>query len=944
MQSIADQIRASANRLGISPLDLATVMSYETIGTFDPRKRGGADNKYVGLIQMGPEERKRYGGGTDQDFSQNLLASERYLKSRGVKPGMGLLDLYSTVNAGSPGHYDASDGYGTVRTHVAQMLESGHREKAANLLDMKYRPAAAMDRPNTENAIYGDVHGGEGTDKLVGQDRPRGATIIGGLLGSDNMPQAKFNWNAGQESGDESDNLDTPEWLGLKPATAATAVAPVAAPTSGAPMSRPAGPLDSPVTENTPVSPDGEPTKSSSQARIASRVVYKNGQPEFELYDPDAEAKAKIETLPEEQAQITGNAGSNELRGGDSTDEDDILEPAAKSSPTSSDEDDLLEPATKTSPDDHHSAMNAKAAAALEEATTVPPLTPNESSIVGLDNLMNNVTLGLGHKMAAGASALLGQGTYDENMQKLESNTERWRQEHPMQGIAQGVVGPLPATMAGMGIAGRALTAAGESVAGALPSVAPAIAKMGQFLSGELGSWAGSAWDKIAKLGNLSALGAVEGATQATLTNQLTSAPLGEDAATGALVGGLLGPIGGAAGHLLTKALTSDIVAGAKQTYQRAAQVFTNPKALPMVGRIAESDALRAMHGRLMEGAPETANLRAWTDQAMEFAGSHRKAATLENLEENSQAIGRHFDAVIQAAHVAEDPQLHREMFGIYTDLQQNMHRGSQFNALRDEMHRIADDLQRNGNVLSPELYQSITKSTSKLGSMIRGKDGETAQYAKNIQTAILDWVDRGYTATGPGFMSIPGLGKGTPKELYGLARKRWKLNETMIDSVHASGNYSGVLDPQAFAQASKARGRQISDDPNDPQRALVMTSSFMPEVTKQGSAVIGKSWPLRVISNIVRFENAPAAAASFGTLAQVAQLGFPSVIGAAAIGGVSAAMRNSFLRRRLSSPDFTNELLGDPSAIARESGRRAARRNALTGAGIGIEREREGQ
>jgi len=44
-----------------------------------------------------------------------------FLNARGFKPGMGLLDLYSTVNAGSPGRYKASDGNGTVESHVAAM-------------------------------------------------------------------------------------------------------------------------------------------------------------------------------------------------------------------------------------------------------------------------------------------------------------------------------------------------------------------------------------------------------------------------------------------------------------------------------------------------------------------------------------------------------------------------------------------------------------------------------------------------------------------------------------------------------------------------------------------------------------------------------------------------------------------------------------------------------
>jgi hypothetical protein len=34
---------------------------------------------------------------------------------------MGLQDLYSTVLAGSPGHYNRSDGAGTVAEHVANM-------------------------------------------------------------------------------------------------------------------------------------------------------------------------------------------------------------------------------------------------------------------------------------------------------------------------------------------------------------------------------------------------------------------------------------------------------------------------------------------------------------------------------------------------------------------------------------------------------------------------------------------------------------------------------------------------------------------------------------------------------------------------------------------------------------------------------------------------------
>ena len=40
MNPLASGIIETANALGIDPVDLATAISYETAGTFDPTKRG----------------------------------------------------------------------------------------------------------------------------------------------------------------------------------------------------------------------------------------------------------------------------------------------------------------------------------------------------------------------------------------------------------------------------------------------------------------------------------------------------------------------------------------------------------------------------------------------------------------------------------------------------------------------------------------------------------------------------------------------------------------------------------------------------------------------------------------------------------------------------------------------------------------------------------------
>lgn len=146
----AQALIASAKRIGADPLDLATVMSYESGGTFSPSKWGGTGGRHVGLIQFGPNEQRDYGAHDGQTFQEQLPAVERYLKDRGFKPGMDRLDLYSTINAGRPGLYDASDAGnggapGSVLDKVRDQM-GPHEAKAAAFLGGSFKaqmPGAA---------------------------------------------------------------------------------------------------------------------------------------------------------------------------------------------------------------------------------------------------------------------------------------------------------------------------------------------------------------------------------------------------------------------------------------------------------------------------------------------------------------------------------------------------------------------------------------------------------------------------------------------------------------------------------------------------------------------------------------------------------------------------------------------------------------------------------
>jgi hypothetical protein len=131
-------ITQAAQALGMNPVDLATIISYETGGTFNPTAQGPGGHR--GLIQFGQPEQQQYGVNWNDPLGSQLGpngAIVRYLKDRGYKPGMTLPDVYSIVNAGSPGRMGATDAAtggapGTVADKVATMQP--HQAKAQALL------------------------------------------------------------------------------------------------------------------------------------------------------------------------------------------------------------------------------------------------------------------------------------------------------------------------------------------------------------------------------------------------------------------------------------------------------------------------------------------------------------------------------------------------------------------------------------------------------------------------------------------------------------------------------------------------------------------------------------------------------------------------------------------------------------------------------------------
>jgi hypothetical protein len=153
---LREGILETAAELDIDPVDLATVISFETAGTFSPTQRGPTTQwgQHRGLIQFGEPQAKRHGVDWNDALGSQLGANGaivNYLRSSGFKNGMSGLDLYSTVNAGAPGLYSRSDANnGGTRGDVADKWNNqmgGHRRKAEALMGMSAPSPRSTDRP-----------------------------------------------------------------------------------------------------------------------------------------------------------------------------------------------------------------------------------------------------------------------------------------------------------------------------------------------------------------------------------------------------------------------------------------------------------------------------------------------------------------------------------------------------------------------------------------------------------------------------------------------------------------------------------------------------------------------------------------------------------------------------------------------------------------------------
>ncbi|MEB3245098.1 MAG: transglycosylase SLT domain-containing protein [Vampirovibrionales bacterium] len=124
-------IIAAAQKLGVKPEDLAAIIMFESGG--NPTIWGGDGGNYFGLIQFGPEEKKKHVdplGEKGKTFEGQMEAVISFFKERGLPNGANLETMYKTVLTGSPnGNGNSADSNGTTATGAANGILQAKKQE-----------------------------------------------------------------------------------------------------------------------------------------------------------------------------------------------------------------------------------------------------------------------------------------------------------------------------------------------------------------------------------------------------------------------------------------------------------------------------------------------------------------------------------------------------------------------------------------------------------------------------------------------------------------------------------------------------------------------------------------------------------------------------------------------------------------------------------------------
>lgn len=338
--------------------------------------------------------------------------------------------------------------------------------------------------------------------------------------------------------------------------------------------------------------------------------------------------------------------------------------------------------------------------------------------------------------VSKGLNQLLG---FDAEKSKAQDYVNREGFESRYQDQAYGTGGRI----AGQVAASAPIMLAGGEVAAPLLRGSGAV---GEFVAGRAGG------NLLTQTASRATQGAIQGAEGAALTSGQSDRPLAEQVGTGALVGGVAGPVVpavlGAAGNVVNKVTQSPVATEVADLARVAMDKWKIPLRSSQIAGTADRAA--AITDSNLIGATGSGYGRSATEQGRRFTqavsntiGEDTDKITPEVMAAAKRRIGGTMNDIAAKTTIKVDDQMLNELAAVGSQAREIGLESGQIKGLDAQIEKILDYAASHDGNITGEAYQTIVGHKSSLQRMQSNGQGAVRDLANDIREAIDGGLER---------------------------------------------------------------------------------------------------------------------------------------------------------------------------------------------------------
>lgn len=413
--------------------------------------------------------------------------------------------------------------------------------------------------------------------------------------------------------------------------------------------------------------------------------------------------------------------------------------------------------------------------------------------------------------------------TYQQTLDAYKARQGEFEQANPRASMIETIAGNTPTTLAGIATGGGAANVAGNALTKVAPSIGPAIAATGDFLGGNAGEGKGIAnW--LLRRGSQATSGAIQGGEAGALQSHEGEGSVGDQALTGAEIGGPLNTVA-------TPALTRLLAPFRAEIPQESADIGNAASKLGVEirgGQLTPNASINKLDSSLASGGNEE-QIASFNKALPTTIGESAENLAPTVMKRAMTRIGGVFDKAAQNGEVdttSVDPKTGLPVFA------------QKMQELRNEMlaempsddpatKRITDafdrvnqvELSNHGNIPGNE-YLALTRQGSTTGRLLRDSDPNVKYWGGQLRDVLDD-----------------GLARGTPQYARELGEARQQFRNYRVLEPLVDKSPSGVIDPKALLAPVARQTRDFAQGSGGDLATLARAGKFLPSATVQGGA-----------------------------------------------------------------------------------------------------------